>query len=98
MFIDVDGGVPGLGEGQIGLSTDGVTTDIMLFDGGTFWVLPLTYFYLPKSARGYLLSPNLSRLFTFTAAPLVSTPFVCNQVAWPPERFGDGPPWAWLYY
>ena len=27
----------------------------MFFDRGTFWVLPLTYFYLPRSARAYHL-------------------------------------------
>ena len=50
----------------------------MFFDRGTFWALPLTYLYLPKSARVYL-SPNLSKFITFAAAPLVLTPFVRNQ-------------------
>ena len=55
----------------------------MSFDRGTFRVLPLTYFYLPKSASAYLF-PNLSKLITFfAAAPLVSTPFVRNQKANP---------------
>ena len=27
---------------------------ISFFDRGTFWVLPLAYFYPPKSARAYL--------------------------------------------
>ena len=47
----------------------------MFFDGGTFWVPPSTYFYIPRSARAYLF-PNLSKSITFPAAPLVLTPFV----------------------
>ena len=46
----------------------------MFFDTGTFWVFPLTYFYIPKSARAYLF-PNLSKFITFAAAPSVLTPF-----------------------
>ena len=41
----------GLGEGQNGVSTNGVTANFMFFDRGTFWVLPLTYFYLPQSVK-----------------------------------------------
>ena len=41
------------------------------FDGGTFWELPLTYFYLPFS--------NLSKFLTSAAAPFASTPFVRDQ-------------------
>ena len=48
----------------------------MFFDRGTFWALPLTYFYLPESARAYLFR---SKLITFAAAPSVLTPFVRNQ-------------------
>ena len=51
----------------------------MWFDRGTFWVLPLTYFCLPKGARTYLFFHNLSKLMTFAAAPLVLTPFVRNR-------------------
>ena len=40
-----------------GVSTNGVTANLMFFDRGTFGVLPLTYFYLPKSARAYLFPP-----------------------------------------
>ena len=49
-----------------------VTAKFMFSDRGTFWVLPLAYVYLPKSARSYLF-PNLSKLITFAAAPLVLT-------------------------
>ena len=40
-----------------GVSTNGVTANFMFFDRGTFCVLLLTYFYLPKSARAYFFSP-----------------------------------------
>ena len=32
---------------------------LCFLDRGTFWVLPLTYFYLPKSARAYLFPQSL---------------------------------------
>ena len=31
--------------------TNGVAASLKFFDTGTFWVLPLTYFDLPESAR-----------------------------------------------
>ena len=67
-----------LRKGTNGVSTHGVTTFFSFFDG-FFWVLQLTYFYIPTSARVYFF-PNLSKLITFAAAPLVLTPFVCNQI------------------
>ena len=84
VLVEQDGGLlqgPGgmCRRGTNGVSTNEVTADFMFFDGGTFWVLPLTYFYLPKSARAYLF-PNLSnKSITFAAAPLVLTPFVRNR-------------------
>ena len=60
-----------------GVSTNGVAANFIFFDGRTFCALPLTYFYLPKSARAYLF-PNLSKLVAFAAAPLLLTPFVRN--------------------
>ena len=66
-------------QGKNGVSTNRVTA-ICVFDRGTFWVLPLTYFYLPKSARAYLLPQSVESTFiTFAADPLVLTPFVRNQ-------------------
>ena len=44
-----------------GVSTNGIAANLMLFDGGTFWVLPLTYFYLPKSARAYLFPQSVKQ-------------------------------------
>ena len=64
--------------GTNGVSTHWVTASFMFFDRGTFWVLPLTYLYLPRSARMYLF-PKLAKLITFAAEPLVLTPFVRHQ-------------------
>ena len=66
-------------KGTHGLSTNGVTANSMFFDRGTCLVLPLSYFYLPKSAKAHLF-PILSKIITFAAAPLVLTPFVRNQI------------------
>ena len=45
-----------VGKGQMGSALMG-SLQIYLFDRVTFWVPPLTYFYLPKSARAYLFPP-----------------------------------------
>ena len=66
-------------KGTNGVGTKEVTADFCFFDSGTFWVLPLTCLYLPKSARAYLF-PDVSNILTLAAAPLVLTPFVRNQV------------------
>ena len=59
--------------GRNGVSTDGVTANFTLFDRGTFWVLPLTYFYISQSARAYLF-PNLSKIITFGVDPICPQP------------------------
>ena len=41
-------------KGTDGVGTNGVSANLICFDRGTFWVLPLTYLCLPKSARAYL--------------------------------------------
>ena len=64
-----------IGKGQTGSALMGSLRLIFFFDRGTFWVLPLTCFYPPKSDRAY----HLSKFITFAAAPLVLTPFVRNQ-------------------
>ena len=43
-----------LGKGQMGSALMGSTVNCMLFDGGTFGVLPLTYCYIPKYVMAYL--------------------------------------------
>ena len=70
-------------KGTNGVSTNGVTANSTCFDRETFWVLPLTYFYMfifPK-VPGHTFFPNLSKIITFAAAQLVLTPFVRNQLA-----------------
>ena len=65
-----------LGKGQLGSALMGSLQINHVVSGrGTFWVLPLAYFYLPK-VPGRTFLPTLSRLITFAAAPLVSTSFV----------------------
>ena len=46
---------------------------------GTFWVLPLTYFLSSAKCQDIPFSP-ICQNSLFAAAPLVSTPFVRNQV------------------
>ena len=43
----------GVRKGANGVSTNGVTANVMFVDRGTFWVRPLTDLYLRKSARTY---------------------------------------------
>ena len=54
----------GLGKGQMGSALMGSLL-MICFLTGTFWVLPLTYFYHPT--------------IHYLSAPLVLTPFVRNQ-------------------
>ena len=44
-------------KGTNGVGTNGVAANFVFLDRGTSGVLPLTYFYLPKSARAYLFPP-----------------------------------------
>ena len=60
-------------KGTNGVSTNGVTANFMLFDRGTFWVLPLTDFYLPKSARAYLF-PQSVKSHYFCRSPISVDP------------------------
>ena len=41
----------------------------MFFDRGTFWVLPLTYFCLPKSARAYLFVTQSVKIWLLLQRP-----------------------------
>ena len=59
------------------VSTNGATANFMFFGRGTFWVLPLTYFYLPKSARAYLFT-NPSNNKYFCSDPISVEP-ICPQ-------------------
>ena len=49
----------------------------MFFDRGTFWVLPLAYFYLPKSAGAYLFLQSVKNSY-FCSGPISVDP-ICPQ-------------------
>ena len=66
-----------LGEGTNGVSTGGVTASFDVFDGGTFWVLALTYFCLPKSARVYLFPQ--SDTINYFCSGLINVDPICPQ-------------------
>ena len=67
------------------------------FDSRTFWVHPLTYFYIPKSAWAYLFSQSV-KIHCFCSGPLALTPFVRNHcfpglpAPPPPEEVSAGDP------
>ena len=68
----------GFGEGQLGSA---LTESLhVFFDTGSFWVLPLTEptFILPQ-VTGHTFFPICQTNITFSAVPLVLTPFVHNQ-------------------
>ena len=50
----------------------------MFFDRGTFLVLPLTYFYLPKSARAYLFPQSFKMNYFCCSGPISVDP-ICPQ-------------------
>ena len=72
--------------GTNGVSTNGVTAIFRFFDRGTFWVLPLTYMYLPKSARACLFSQSV-KVHYFCSGPISVDP-ICPQ----PNRIPDPNP------
>ena len=63
-------------KGTDGVSTNGVTAIFMIFDRRTFWVLPLIYFYLPKSARAYLFPQSDKNNPYFCSGP-ISVDAIC---------------------
>ena len=69
----------GARKGTNGVSSNGVTANFIFFDRGTFGVLPLTYFYLPQSARVYLFQQSVKNRYFCAAAALVLTPLVRSQ-------------------
>ena len=70
-------GVVSLRKGTNGVSTNRVTANVMFFDRGTFWVLPLPYFDMPKSARAYLF-PQSVEIHYFRSGPMSADP-ICPQ-------------------
>ena len=75
----------GARKGTHGVSTNGVTANCMFFDGEAFWVVPLTYFSLPKSARAYLF-PQYVRIHYLCSGPISVDP-ICPQ----PRRTSSTP-------
>ena len=63
--------------GTNGVSTNGVDVNLMFFDRGTFWVLPLTYLCLSKSARAYLFPQPVKRHY-ICSGPISVDP-ICPQ-------------------
>ena len=57
--------------------TNGVTAFLLFVDRGAFWVLPLTYFFLPISARAYLF-PQSVQIPYFCSGPICVDP-ICPQ-------------------
>ena len=66
-----------LGKGQVGSALMGSLRIVVLFDGGTFGVLPLTYFYLLKSARVHLF-PQSVEIHYSCHSPISVDP-ICPQ-------------------
>ena len=64
-------------KGATGVSTHGVTAIIMFIDRGTFWVLPLIYFYIPNKSRAYLF-PQSDKTHYFCRDPISADP-ICPQ-------------------
>ena len=48
--------------GTNGVSTNGVAANFRFFNRGTFWVLPLTCFYIPKGDRAYLFPQSVKHI------------------------------------
>ena len=63
--------------GTNGVSTSGVTANFMFFDRGTFSVLLLTNFDIPKSARAYQF-PKSVKIHYFCSGPISVDP-ICPQ-------------------
>ena len=77
VIIDDMADTCGTWRGTNGISTNGVTAFCLFFDRGTFWVLPLTYFYLPQSARACLF-PQSVKFHYFCSGPISVDP-ICPQ-------------------
>ena len=70
-------GAKDVGKGQMGSALMGSLQMSCFFDRGTFWVPPLTYFHLPKSARAYLF-PQSVKTHYFCSGPISVDP-ICPQ-------------------
>ena len=70
---NVANSISSIRQGTNGVGTNGVNASFMFFDRGTFWVLPLACFYLPRSARLYLFSQAVKILY-FCSGPISADP------------------------
>ena len=77
-------------KGTNGVSTNGVTANLMLFDRGTFWVIPLTYFDLYKKCQGVPFSPVCQNSLPLQRP--ISVDIICPQPRLARRRAGHGPP------
>ena len=66
-----------LGKGQMGSALLGSLQTLCVFYRGGFWVPPLTYFYLPKSAGAYLF-PQTVKIHYLCSGPVRVDP-ICPQ-------------------
>ena len=66
-------------KGTNGVCTNGVIANVSLFDRGTLGV-PLTYLYLPKSARAYLFQQSINIIYIFSGP--ISVDLICPQPRW----------------
>ena len=64
-------------KGTNGVSTNAVTAHFTFVDRGAFWVLPLTYVYLPQSARAYLFYKYVNNNY-LCSGPISVDP-ICPQ-------------------
>ena len=67
-----------LGKGQNGVSTNGVTANFKFVDGGTFWVLPLTYIDFPKVPGRTFFPQTVNVYITCCSGPISVDP-ICPQ-------------------
>ena len=76
LYYIVQVGLDGIRKGTNGVSTSGVTANLMLLTE-TFWVLPLTFVYFPESARAYLFPQSVKKHY-FCSGPISVDP-ICPQ-------------------
>ena len=62
-----------LRRGQVGSALMGSLLISLFVDRETFWVLPLTYLYLPNSARAYLF-PQYVKMYYLCSGPVSVDP------------------------
>ena len=66
-------------KGTNGVSTNEATANFISFGRWAFWVLPLTYFYLPKSGRAYLFPQTCQKSLLLQRSGPISVDPICPQ-------------------